>query len=44
MVSQGTPGGVLRCIHMCLKNLFFQKLNICLGGLSFFRLKVPSLP
>ena len=33
MVSQVTPGGVSRCIHMCRKNRFFQKLNICLGGL-----------
>ena len=24
MVSQVTPSGVSRCIHMCLKNLLFQ--------------------
>ena len=43
MVSQVTPGGVSRCIHMCHKNLLFQKLNIRLW-FEFFRLKVPQSP
>ena len=44
MVSQVTPGGVSRCIHMCRKNISFQKLNICLGGLNFSVSKCPSFP
>ena len=43
MVSQVTPGGVSRCIHICRKNLLFQKLNICLEG-EFILLKVPQCP
>ena len=42
MASQVTPGGVSRCIHICRKNLLFQKLNI--WGVNFFRLKVPQCP
>ena len=45
MVSQVAPGGggVSRCIHMCRKNILFQKLSrYMFGGFEFIRLKVPQ--
>ena len=29
---------------MCRQNILFLKLNLCLGGFEFFRLKVPQSP
>ena len=43
MVSQGTPGDISRCIHMCRKKILFQKLNM-FGGFEFIRLKVHQSP
>ena len=39
---QVTPGGVSRCIHMCRKNILFQKIKYMFGGLIFSVSRCPS--